>query len=396
MLQRSLFAYADQVWAEDFIKNIARCKSIFFLDIQIRGAISQIQQSAGEKRALLGQLDAVLAVPGVVRVLRGTHRKEIAQQRQRLETQLAKLDTNYYLMRYIREKCAADAHARPFRAYCNLVLRWTSNSPNPLVILEASGRGKMATKSRVRSTCKTPSLGATSQKRNCSGCGRKCRETSSGGERVCVGCGLVQTRCKEASSFEDVQRLTTSKKYTYERKTHFKDTMAQYQGTQTDNVPEYVYTKLRLHLQISGLVNTRAKTKLGTYARVTRAHIWRMLSSLGLTAWNEDCSLLLHKITGKSPPDISAIEQELHEDFILFDKVYEGLPPELRLNRRNMANSQYVLAAFLTRRDYHVDPGDLSIMRTHTKIVEHDLICKRVFDKLGWTFTALADLFSGM
>ena len=383
MLEPSLFSNSDQELAATFFAGISKCKGVFFLDRQIRSAISRIHRSSDEKHRLLDGLNAVMIIEGVVEMMDGEHFRALTIQRNKLLEQVDKIDTNYFLMRYMDEKKRAEACSSPQQAYTSLVQRWTSETPS------ASAPSNRAGPKTHRK--KPPAA----NKRSCTACGRRCKDSTSG-ECVCPGCGLVQKYNKEASSFEDVQRLTTSKKYTYERATHFKDTMAQYQGTQTDNVPDRVYQKLRLHLSISGLVNNRAKTKADRYARVTRSHIWRMLSSIGCTDWNEDATLIWSKITSQTPPSIACIETELYEDFMIFDEMYENMSLKIRLGRKNMINSSCMLTLLLAKRGICVDPGNLSVMRTAEKLRDHDKICRHIFGELGWKFVALSSVFTGM
>ena len=384
MLSVSLFPLRHQTWASAMGKHVSGCSGTLYVDKLIMTAILRIHDGLAEKQLLLQH--SCSALDTCSGLLNKKDKEELQRQTRSLLEQVNRIRANYYLQRYSLEKADAESSPTPSTDYASTVKRWTGYSPS-----SKGGMGLMGRGARRSSPNKKPT-------RACTGCQSKgrCRATPFG-DVVCGGCGLVQQMPRESTgSFDDVQRLTVSKKYTYERKTHFKDAMLQYQGTQTDRVPEELYVKLETHLRMCGLLNDAAVDKADRYARVNRPHVWRFLQSTGNTDYNEDCTLIWAKISGKRPPNISDIEQGLYEDFLVFNGEYEKIPASMKRGRKNMINAQYLLAQFLYKRDRRVSSSDLSIMKTHDKIVEHDIICKPLFHRLRWKFTRLSKVFTGM
>lgn len=111
------------------------------------------------------------------------------------------------------------------------------------------------------------------------------------------------------------------------------------------------------------------------------------LKELRLSKHYENVQLIHFNLTGKPPPDISRLEGVLLSDFeqltMLYDEVYRYEP------RKNFINTQYTLFQLLKRHKYPCNVSDFSIIKTSERRDWHHRVCKNLFSKLNWNFTAV-------
>ena len=59
---------------------------------------------------------------------------------------------------------------------------------------------------------------------------------------VCSGCGnVISMTSDNLISFRDIERINIGSKYTYDRKTHFKECIKRFQGKQNVNIPPKLF-----------------------------------------------------------------------------------------------------------------------------------------------------------
>ena len=68
---------------------------------------------------------------------------------------------------------------------------------------------------------------------------------------ICNNCGLSINVLIQNSSFKDSERINIIPKYTYNRKTHFKDCINQFQGKQQVNIKQKVYDDLTTQFELT-------------------------------------------------------------------------------------------------------------------------------------------------
>jgi ribosomal protein S24E len=61
---------------------------------------------------------------------------------------------------------------------------------------------------------------------------------------ICLECGAQQEILQHTSSYKDIDRVNISTKYKYDKKTHFRDCINQYQGKQNCTIDQKVYDSL--------------------------------------------------------------------------------------------------------------------------------------------------------
>jgi hypothetical protein len=183
--------------------------------------------------------------------------------------------------------------------------------------------------------------------------------------------------------------VNISSKYTYDRRTHFRDCINQYQGKQNVCVETKVYDDLCEQLRLHGLIpeDYLSLSKSEAFQDISKEQILIFLKELGYTKHYEDVVLIHHQLTGKPTPDVSHLENDLLRDFDalteLYDKKYKNS------ERKNFINTQYVLYQLLRRHKYPCKKEDFNILKTVDRKYYHDTICAELFMTLGWNFQAL-------
>ena len=208
---------------------------------------------------------------------------------------------------------------------------------------------------------------------------------------ICISCGSMKEITTHLSSYKDVERVNMSIKYTYDRKVHFRDCLNQFQGKQNSTIIDDVYQKLINQFELHGLLTGNENTpKRERFSKITKEHIYLFLKEVGYSKHYEDVILIYSNITGKNPNNISNLEVKLLDDFDTLTDLYDkSFKKTNKIDRKNFINTQYVLFQLLRRHKYNCKKEDFNILKTIDRKSFHDEICKELFEKLGWNFTAL-------
>jgi hypothetical protein len=203
----------------------------------------------------------------------------------------------------------------------------------------------------------------------------------------CLVCGAQTEYFQNSSSYNDIDRVNTSSTYKYDKKTHFKNTVYQYQGKQNSTIKEKVYDDVIRHCQMNHLLRgKKTDPTLKRFACVRKCHIHDFLKECGHTKHYEDVTMIHYKITGQQKPDISQYENDLFDDH---DKLLKVYPLVKRDDRQNFINAHYVLFQLLLRRDIPCNQYDFNILKTEDRLEYHNEICKEMFEILEWNFTTI-------
>jgi len=205
---------------------------------------------------------------------------------------------------------------------------------------------------------------------------------------ICEQCGTINEHetSTDQVSFKDIDRVNISTKYQYDRVTHFKDCMNQFQGKQNATIDLKVYDDLRHEFLQHGLIpgNYHVLPKEIAFSKITKEHIMLFLKETKHTKHYEDVVLLHHEFTGIPPPDIRHLENILLQDFDELTNLYDE---KFRQNdRKNFINTQYILYQLLKRHKFPCKKEDFNILKTIDRKYYHDNITKTLFEELGWNF----------
>lgn len=169
-------------------------------------------------------------------------------------------------------------------------------------------------------------------------------------------------------------------KCNYDRISHFKECIKQYQGKQNTFINPNLYIDLENALKINGIL-TQSSNK---FENVNKSHVIYFLKELGYSKHYDDYILIYSNLTGKKPNNISHLEDELISDFELISEKYTSLYNNI--DRKNFINIQFILYRLLMKHNYVFDKEDFINIKSIDKEMERDKICKTIFESLGWEY----------
>jgi hypothetical protein len=203
---------------------------------------------------------------------------------------------------------------------------------------------------------------------------------------ICMICYTQQTIIKNISSYRDTERVNISNKYMYDRSTHFKDCINQYQGKQNSTILKNVYDDLENQFRLHHLLIDSKDPKI-KFSNITKDHVQIFLKELDYTKHYENINLIHYNLTGKKPDDIGYLENVLLSDFDTLTEIYDK---EFKnIDRKNFINTQYVLYQLLCRHKHPCKKEDFSILKTIDRKNFHEDICKILFTQLGWNYVSM-------
>lgn len=170
----------------------------------------------------------------------------------------------------------------------------------------------------------------------------------------------------------------------YDRISHFKECLKQYQGKQNTFISPKVYKDLEHALTINGIVNKKEENREKKFANVKKTHIIYFLKELGYTKHYDDYVLIYTNLTGKSPNNISDLEESLISDFEKISDQYSLLYNSVE--RKNFINIQFILYKLLQKHNYHYEDDDFITLKSVDKKMERDKICRKIFESLNWEY----------
>lgn len=206
----------------------------------------------------------------------------------------------------------------------------------------------------------------------CENCGNNSNFEILEGRRTCEECGLEIIITCVQTSFKDVERVNLHNRYKYEKISHFKEGVSQYQGKQNKVIDEYVYVKAKEWLALHGLVNEKGKTKQEKFAAVKKEHLRLFISESDdkrITNHYEDLHLIYSELTGRPCADISHLEESL---FQKFEKLVEAFLTLEDIPRINFLNTQFVLRKLLLMENYKINKDDFPGLKTKERQKDHE------------------------
>lgn len=182
-------------------------------------------------------------------------------------------------------------------------------------------------------------------------------------------------------SYFNNRSFNTSVKCNYDRISHFKECLKQYQGKQNTFICPTVYADIESALRLNGVILENKKDK---FKNVKRSHVMYFLKELGYTKHYDDYILIHHNLTGKPAHNLLHLEEKLICDFEQISEKYSQL--YANIERKNFINMQFILYRLLQRHNFKFDSEDFETIKSFDKNMDRDKICKTIFESLGWEY----------
>jgi hypothetical protein len=267
------------------------------------------------------------------------------------------------------------------KEYLQIAKKYTSNIEANFV-----SDSSLSSSSAVSSTDADTDPVAKKKARECEVCLQKNWISSDCG-MICLSCGYeIESSNNNSLSYKDITRANVLQKYTYERRSHFRDCINQFQGKQNCKIPADVYTKLEEQLVKHNLVfGDETTPKQERYQKVKKEHIMLFLQELKFDKQYENINFIYSQITGTKCYDISHLEEQLMADFDTLVNLYiKKFKYEKKIARKSFMNINYVFYQLLHKNKYYCKKEEFNILKTIDRKVFHDDIFKELFEELGW------------
>jgi hypothetical protein len=198
-------------------------------------------------------------------------------------------------------------------------------------------------------------------------------------DEICKECGRVEYILGEEVGFKEEQEMDKNIQYSYDRKNHFNEWIAQFQAKESTSVPQDVMEQLR---------NEFRKQKIRDLSDVTHGKVRTLLKKLKLTKYYEHVPYISTVLNGINPPCMNQmLEDKLR---LMFGQIQEPFKRHCPSDRKNFLSYSYVLYKFceLLSEDEYLKCFPL--LKDKSKIYKHDQIWRHICDDLQWEFIPTA------
>jgi hypothetical protein len=161
--------------------------------------------------------------------------------------------------------------------------------------------------------------------------------------------------------------------YAYKRINHFKEILAQFQGKETTQIPEYVIENIKLQV----------KKERIALSEITNAKTKEILKKLGYNKYYEHIQFIKDKLGIKPPVMSPELEETLCNLFIELQAPYSKFCPDNRVNFLNYYYTAYKLCELLGETNYL---EHFPKLKDPEKRMEQDVIWKKICEELDWEF----------
>lgn len=194
-------------------------------------------------------------------------------------------------------------------------------------------------------------------------------------DMVCTECGRTHYILSQEVGFKDEQEMDKQIIYSYDRKNHFNEWLAQFQAKEHTAVPKEIIEQLRIEFR---------KQKIKTLDEITHGKVRTLLKKLKLNKYYEHVPYIATILNGHTPPNMpQALEDRLR---IMFHQIQEPFQKHCPSDRKNFLSYSYVLYKFceLLSEDQYL--SCFPLLKDKSKVYQHDKIWKKICDDLRWEF----------
>jgi hypothetical protein len=161
--------------------------------------------------------------------------------------------------------------------------------------------------------------------------------------------------------------------YAYKKINHFKEILAQFQGKETTQIPDFVIEQIKQQIKKERILLdqlTHYKTK-------------EILKKLGFNKYYEHIAFIKNKLGIKPPVMSPELEETLCNLFIELQAPYNKNCPDYRVNFLNYYYVLYKLCELLGEIQYL---EHIPMLKDREKLIEQDEIWKKMCEELDWEF----------
>ena len=223
----------------------------------------------------------------------------------------------------------------------------------------------------------------------CEKCHGKAMIMTEGNVFACLDCGYEKEVYTNTISYNDTTRTNILQKYSYERRSHFRDCINQFQGKQNCKIDPEVYENLNEQFEKHRLLEGNPSTPREIrYKKIKKEHVMLFLKELHYDKQYENVNFIYSHLTGTPCPDISYLEDQLMADFDILVNLYiKKFKYEKKIDRKSFMNIQYVFFQLLNKNKYPCRKEDFNVLKTTDRKAFHDDVFKELFEELGWNHT---------
>jgi hypothetical protein len=196
-------------------------------------------------------------------------------------------------------------------------------------------------------------------------------------DEICTRCGRVEYLLSDEVGFKEEQEMEKNVTYSYDRKNHFNEWIAQFQAKESTNVPKEVIEQLKIELK---------KQKIRDATDVTHGKVRTLLKKLKMNKYYEHVPYIATIINGINPPCMpQSLEDRLR---LMFGQIQEPFQKHCPGDRKNFLSYSYVLYKFceLLSEDSYLKCFPL--LKDTNKVYKHDQIWKKICEELKWEYIA--------
>jgi hypothetical protein len=209
--------------------------------------------------------------------------------------------------------------------------------------------------------------------RHCNGINRTIRTAD--GCIVCNDCSTMECIIVDHDKPSYKEPPKEISYFAYKRVNHFNEWLSQVQGKETTDIPNEVYDKILLEIQ---------KQKITNLANLTHAKIREILKKLRVNKYYEHTPYLLHKLTGRPIPHLSAeLEDQLRNMFKMIQYPFLVHAPASRKNFLSYSFCLHKLVQLLGHDEYL---ASFPLLKSIEKRAAQDDIWRKICADLGWQF----------
>jgi hypothetical protein len=194
-------------------------------------------------------------------------------------------------------------------------------------------------------------------------------------DQICLECGRAEYVLGEETGFKEEQERDKNINYSYDRKNHFNEWLAQFQAKESTTVPTEVISQLRIEFK---------KQKIKDLNEITHGKVRSLLKKLRLNKYYEHVPYIATVLNGINPPSMpQSLEDKLR---LMFGQIQAPFKKHCPSDRKNFLSYSYVLyklCELLSEDSYLVC---FPLLKDKTKVYKHDQIWKKICEELRWEY----------